>query len=188
MGNNVVGQLDVPADVKDLVAIAAGADHTLGLKVDGTVVAWGRNADGETDVPPGLADVVAVSAADAYSLALRRDGSLVLWGNAGAVTNFPPKLEGVQAICADRRIAYALLGPGTPTSLASGANPAWDAETFSVELHCERGSGYRLEFTDELPLRRWTLGTPTQGGNHPAILWDPTATGPARFYRIRRWR
>ncbi len=187
-GNNVVGQLNVPPGLQDLVAIAAGADHTLGLKADGTVVAWGRNFDGQTNVPAGLIDVVAVSADDTYSLALRRDGSLVLWGNAGAVTNLPPNLEGVQAICATTQNAYALLGTGAPAPFVRAVQPALEAGSFSVLFQGERGNAYRLEFTDQLPARRWTLGTPKLGDDQPTKLWDPTATEAARFYRIRHWR
>ncbi|MFI9601849.1 RCC1 domain-containing protein, partial [Streptomyces sp. NPDC052043] len=87
------------------VAIAAGTDHSLGLRRDGTVLAWGDNAFGELgdgttinrDTPvrvcaPGrtapctrsLTDVAAVDAGTNHSLALRRDGTLLAWGdNAG---------------------------------------------------------------------------------------------------------
>ncbi|MGW5127729.1 RCC1 domain-containing protein, partial [Streptomyces sp. NPDC004069] len=87
------------------VAIAAGTDHSLGLRRDGTVLAWGDNAFGELgdgtttnrDTPvrvcaPGrtapctrsLTDVAAVDAGTNHSLALRRDGTVLAWGdNAG---------------------------------------------------------------------------------------------------------
>ena len=45
-----------------VVAIAAGSSHSLALKIDGTVVAWGRNLYGETNVPAGLSGVFAISA------------------------------------------------------------------------------------------------------------------------------
>ena len=47
-----------------LVAIAAGGTHSLALKQDGTVVAWGNYQFGQTDVPLGLANVVAIAAGD----------------------------------------------------------------------------------------------------------------------------
>ena len=74
-----------------VVAIAAGGDHSLALKSDGTVVAWGKNDHGElgdsstTDrttpvAVVGLTGVKALSAGRQHSLALRSDGSVASWG------------------------------------------------------------------------------------------------------------
>ena len=41
--------------------IAGGDYHSLALKSDGTVVAWGDNVDHQCDIPPGLTNVVAVA-------------------------------------------------------------------------------------------------------------------------------
>ena len=48
-GNNDDGQCDVRAWA-DIVAVAAGSRHTLGLKADGSVIATGCNDHGQTDV------------------------------------------------------------------------------------------------------------------------------------------
>ena len=40
--------------------IAAGHEHSLAIKEDGTVVAWGKNDYNQCDVPSGLKDVVAI--------------------------------------------------------------------------------------------------------------------------------
>jgi alpha-tubulin suppressor-like RCC1 family protein len=66
-----------------VVAIAAGGAHSLALKSDGTVVAWGSNFSGQMRVPSGLSGVVAIAAGDAHSLALKSDGTVVAWGFAG---------------------------------------------------------------------------------------------------------
>lgn len=63
-----------------VVNIASGEFHSLALKADGTVVAWGRNDEGQTDVPPGLSEVVAIAAGDSHSLALKADGTVEAWG------------------------------------------------------------------------------------------------------------
>lgn len=72
-------------------ALAAGHHHTLALKSDGTVWAWGSNdqgqlGDGTTtnrNLPvqvSGLADVVKVAAGGQHSFAVKRDGTLWAWG------------------------------------------------------------------------------------------------------------
>ena len=40
-GSNVPGQTNIPPWLHDAVAVAAGFDHALALREDGTVVAWG---------------------------------------------------------------------------------------------------------------------------------------------------
>jgi hypothetical protein len=51
-----------------VTAIAAGTNHSLALKSDGTVVAWGDNDSGQATVPAGLSGVVAIAAGYEHSL------------------------------------------------------------------------------------------------------------------------
>ena len=60
--------------------IAAGSDHTVGLKTDGTVVAQGNTNLGRCDVT-GWSDIVAVSAGSAHTVGLRTDGTVVAIGD-----------------------------------------------------------------------------------------------------------
>src|SRR6266581_1192452 len=61
-------------------AIAAGGNHNLALRLDGTVVAWGNSYSGEANVPSSLGRVVAIAAGWYHSLALNQDGTVVAWG------------------------------------------------------------------------------------------------------------
>jgi hypothetical protein len=70
----------VPAPNAEFTAIAAGAGHGLGLKADGTIVAWGDNAYGQCAVPAPNAGFVALSAGYYGSAGLKADGSIVAWG------------------------------------------------------------------------------------------------------------
>ncbi len=58
-------------DLTDLVAVAGGREHSLGLKVDGSIVAWGYNQFGQTDVPAPNSGFVAVAGGGQHSLGLK---------------------------------------------------------------------------------------------------------------------
>ena len=74
--------------------IAAGGYHSVALKADGTVEAWGAGSVnmgsspdyGQSMVPAGLSGVVAVAGGGYHTLALKADGTLAAWG-AGAVNS-----------------------------------------------------------------------------------------------------
>lgn len=63
----------------EVVAIAAGHYHSLAVKADGSVIAWGGIA-GEAEVPDdAMEGVVSVAAGRVASLAIKGDGSVVTW-------------------------------------------------------------------------------------------------------------
>ena len=69
--------------------------HSLALKNDGTVVAWGRTAFGQATVPAGLSAVGAIAAGWEHSLALKHDGTVVAWGwNYSGQARVPPGCAG----------------------------------------------------------------------------------------------
>ena len=114
-GSNAYGQLGngssvnsmLPVQVKsadgnsflaDIVQISAGYVHSMALKKDGTVLAWGRNDGGQlgnnntsnkslpVQVKGGasgseyLTDVVQVTAGNWHSMALKANGTVYAWG------------------------------------------------------------------------------------------------------------
>jgi hypothetical protein len=111
-GNNDFGQAVAPP-LTNGIAIAAGGFHSLALRADGTVLAWGDDWDGQCDVPSGLSNVVAIAAGQYHSLALRADGSVVAWGdNSASQTAIPPDATNVVAISAGDWHNLALLEDG----------------------------------------------------------------------------
>jgi alpha-tubulin suppressor-like RCC1 family protein len=74
--------------------LAASYYHSLALRQDGTVAAWGENYYGKCDVPAGLGNVAAIAVGMDHSLALRQDGSIVAWGdNNRGQCNVPAELR-----------------------------------------------------------------------------------------------
>jgi alpha-tubulin suppressor-like RCC1 family protein len=91
--------------ISEAVAIAAGAQHSLALLKNGTVVAWGDNEAGQlgdgtmsgpdhcyTEAEPtqcstkpvpvsGLSEVTAIAAGENFSLALLKNGTVEAWGS-----------------------------------------------------------------------------------------------------------
>jgi hypothetical protein len=94
--------------------IDGGAQHSLGVKAEGTVAAWGMNNYGQITVPPDLSGVVAVSAGNMHSLALKADGTVVAWGNIGdGLGAVPAGLSGVAAVAGGYRVNLAMKTGGT---------------------------------------------------------------------------
>src|SRR5579872_6491980 len=64
----------------NVIAVAAGGQHTLALTSNGTVVAWGSDASHQCDVPSSASNVTAIAAGWAFSVALRNDGTVISLG------------------------------------------------------------------------------------------------------------
>jgi hypothetical protein len=129
-----------------VTAIAAANSHSLALKSDGTVVAWGCGEpgdQGQCNVPSGLANVVAIAAGQYHSLALKGDGTVVAWRCSSGVDygqcRMPTGLSGVTAIAAAVGHSLAVAGGGPPdaptgVSAIAGAGQAtvnWNAPGFN---------------------------------------------------------
>jgi len=130
VGSNTFGQLgsgwtdshiDEPLRVcglEEITAVAAGASHSVSLKKDGTVWAWGNNdagqlGDGTFNVSEfpvkvsGITDVVAIAAGNNHVLVLKKDGTVWGWGNntlgqladAASITT-PSHLAGLKDVVA----------------------------------------------------------------------------------------
>ena len=80
--------------VANIVAVAAGGEHSVALKIDGTVWAWGRNTYGQlgngetTDINytpvrvPSLTAISEIVAGENHTLALKQDRTTVYaWGS-----------------------------------------------------------------------------------------------------------
>jgi hypothetical protein len=75
--------------------------HSLGVRSDGRIAAWGDNQFGQCNVPEPNAGFVKVAAGHYHSMGLRTDGSIVAWGQNGhGVCDAPSPNTGFTAIAA----------------------------------------------------------------------------------------
>jgi alpha-tubulin suppressor-like RCC1 family protein len=124
-------------NLTNVVAIAGGQYHSLALKADGTVWAWGYNYYGQlgnntwdnSQNPVqvfNLTDVVAIAAGGTHSMAIKTDGTVWTWGsnsdgklgnnNPGVNSNVPVQANGLtEAIAIDggQDFSLALKANGT---------------------------------------------------------------------------
>ncbi|HKQ37897.1 MAG TPA: hypothetical protein VJ063_07450 [Verrucomicrobiae bacterium] len=125
-GRNDDGERNTPASLANarIVSVSPGALHSLALKSDGTVAAWGAGETngppdngthyGQSLVPSDLANVRAISAGYVHSLALRSNGTVVAWGwNDFNQTNVPPTANSIVGISAAAYHNLALKADGT---------------------------------------------------------------------------
>ena len=138
-GQNVYTQADIPAGLTSVSGLAVGFQHSLVLKADGTVAAWGAGLTnsglsphyGQAIVPDGLTNALRLAAGFYHSLALRADGRVAAWG---AGTNYagvdphygqvivPPAATDVIAIAAGAYHSLALKSNGTVVAWGAGTN------------------------------------------------------------------
>ncbi|MBN2018754.1 MAG: hypothetical protein JW749_00855 [Sedimentisphaerales bacterium] len=106
------GATKTNTDLTGLIDVAAGGWHSLGLKIDGSIVAWGRNFFGQSEIPEG-SDYVAVAAGENHSLALTADGSVVAWGfNESHQCDVPAPNSDFVAIASGSNHSLALKADG----------------------------------------------------------------------------
>jgi len=93
--------------------VAVGQRHSLALRSDGAVMAWGDNGVGQCDVPDNLRGV-AIAGGGLFSVAVKRNRTVAAWGDDFLGQCQPPDgLQDVVAVAAGSHHALALRTDGT---------------------------------------------------------------------------
>ena len=118
-----------------ILAVSNGGGHSVALKANGQLVAWGDNDDGQAS-PPATTNFIAVAAGGSHSLALDADGYVTGWGNNANDRATPPN-EQFTAITAGSNHNLGLKDDGSvigwglndngQTTVSSGVFTAIDA-------------------------------------------------------------
>ncbi len=165
LGNGNTSQSTVPVAVtisgvpatRIVIAISAGASHSLALCSDGTVVTWGLNTNGQlgngttaqSTVPVMVTTfsgallgktVIAVSAGASHSLALCSDGTVTAWGNNGSgqlgnnsqatYSNVPVPVTQSGVITGKKVVSVAAGGAHSLALCSDGTVTAWGYNGF----------------------------------------------------------
>lgn len=138
LGKNDDGERNVE-DWHDIIAVAAGAPFSVGLKKDGTVVAVGKNDDGRCDTQ-SWRDITAISTGSWHALGLKKDGTAVVTGKdrprvqiqgwrdlvqlcGGDYFSAGLRSDGTVCVCTSANTSYALAeGWTNVTAIAAGDN------------------------------------------------------------------
>ena len=176
-GNTSNGRTNVPAAATNLIALTAGADHSIALRADGAVVGWGLNTSGQTNPPASASNVVSIAAGYDHNLVLRNGGTLVAWGNSiNGKTTIP---------AAATNSILSAIAAGTSHNLVLRTNGtvfAWGINSFAITNVPSQATGViRINagnkssgFSHSLALRR--DGTVVSWGYNTSGQTNPPAS------------
>ena len=169
--------------LRGVTAIAAGSNHTLALRNDGTVWAWGadiflQNPDGSRErgiVPlqiPNLSGITAVDGGTFHSLALKNDGTVWSWG-----TNTSGQLGDGTGNTALPGQPVQILGLSGITAISAGGfhNLALDRNgsvwAWGANIYGQLGNGITTNSNVPVPVQGLSgVADIAAGNNHSAAL------------------
>ena len=162
--------------------LAGGGEHSLGVKADGSVAAWGRNDIGQCNVPPNLGRVLAVSSSGDHSLALRADGTVAAWGrNDLGQCTVPPGLSVVSAVAAGTLHSLALRADGTVAAWGSdGSGQCSGSVGLANVTAVAAGNTHSLALKSDGTVVAWGDNNYGQGNVPVGLNLKVIFTGPGR--------
>ena len=165
MGNNDYGQLNV-GNWTDIIQVAAGYSHTVGLKNDGTTVAVGNNDYGQLNVS-GWTDIVQIAAGYGHTVGLKSDGTVVAVGDNAFGQRDVGGWTGIIQVAAGLRHTVGLKNDGTTVAVGDNYSGQCNVGGWTDITQVAAGSrhtvGLKADGTvaaagSEIELAKWNLG------------------------------
>jgi M6 family metalloprotease-like protein len=190
-GNNVFSQGSVPPEASGAVAVAAGSWHSLAMKADGKVLAWGYNWNGECDVPAAATNAVAIAAGGYHSMAVTPLGKVICWGGNDVGQSTPPAgLRDVVAIAGGAWHSLALRADGTVVAWGDNSWGQTDVPAgLSGVVAIASGGNHNLALRSNGTVVAWGENTDAQGlySGQSVVPWGLTnvvSIGAGEYHSI----
>lgn len=186
--------------------IAAGYNHIVATRADGTLVTAGSNRSGQAKVE-AWQDIVAIDAGDAFTIGLKKDGTVVVTENQQSALDTSAWTNVVQIAAGNSHIA-ALRSDGTVVAAGSNRNGCCQVSDWRDVIFVAAGDKHTLGVTKDGQLliagsvhgdKKWMTNwrgvrSAAIGGYHDlALLADGTvkatgASGLAAFGDANDWQ
>lgn len=160
-------------------AIAGGVSHSLAVKADGSVWAWGSNSAKQVDPTSkdqnvtkpskvkGIDSAVSVAGGSDFSAALMQDGSVTVWGGGGGFS-VVSGLTGVSNIAAGQSTLLALKHDGTVWQWSFGASAPEQIKGLTPIIAVAAGGGHYLALSRSGQVWAWGNNNRGQTGVKPS--------------------
>ncbi len=101
---------NIPQNLTNIKTVSIGGYHTLALKYDGTLIAWGLNNEGQATIPESVKNktILNIETGNVSSFAILSDNTVVSWGGYLA-TSMPTNLTNVSKLAIGYSIGLALV-------------------------------------------------------------------------------
>jgi hypothetical protein len=151
-----------------VIHIAAGSAHSIALRNDGSVVAWGDDGSSRCDVPEGLSNVTQVAAGSAHSLARSSDGSIVAWGDNGSgQCDVPEGLVNVTQVAAGSAHSLALRNDGSVVAWGDNGSSQCDVPEGLLNVTQVAAGGAHAP----LPIQLGSFTAKNVSGQYVCLEW-----------------
>lgn len=163
------GQSDAEAWT-DVVQIACGVGHVVGLKSDGTVVAAGLNNYSQVSGVSSWADVVQVSAGHYHTVGVKSDGTVVGcgWDSQSQATGMSA-WTGIDAVAAGYQHTLGLKSDGTV--VVAGSNSSGESNVTGWTDIIQLAAGYQTSVGLKSDGSVVATGSNSSSQSSTAVTW-----------------
>lgn len=131
----------------NIIKIAAGEKHSVGLRRDGTVVATGRNDKGQLDTLHWR-DIIDIAAGNEHTVGLKSDGTIVVTGQIQEGQHDVAAWKNIKKICAGNRHTVGLLKDGTVVAVGDNSEGQCDIADWKQIVDIAAGREHTLGVTE----------------------------------------